>query len=91
MRKISIFVSFILALSTFSHNALLLCITANACILVQAHVSGLDIRTARRHKVSVKDDRDCWSNSRALCEKFPAHTSEVRAHRQPRHIYEHLF
>ncbi len=39
--------------------------------------SGLDIRTARRHKASILDARDCWSNSRALCEKFSAHTSEV--------------
>jgi len=74
-----------LALSTFSHNVRL-CITANACILVQSHVSGPDIRTARRHKASIKDVRDCWSNSRALCEKFPAHTSEAHAHRQPRQL-----
>ncbi len=73
---------FILPLSTFSYNVRL-CITANACILVQSHVSGLDIRTARRHKASIKDARDCWSNSQALCEKFSAHTSEAHAHRQP--------
>ncbi len=41
-----------LALSTFSYNGHL-CITTNACILVQSHVSELDIRTARRHKVSI--------------------------------------
>ncbi len=67
-----------MALSTYSHNVRL-CITGNACILVQTHVSGLDMRTARRHKVSIKDikARDCWSNSRALCEKFSVHTSEA--------------
>ncbi len=77
--------TFILALSTFSHNVCL-CITTNACILVQSHVSGLDIRTARRHEASIKDAWDCWSNSRALCEKFPAHTSKAHAHRQPRQL-----
>ncbi len=46
--------------------------------------AGLDIRTARTHEASIKAARDCWSNSRALCEKFPAHTSTVHAHRQPR-------
>ncbi len=61
-----------MALSTFSHVCL--CISANACILVQSHVSGLNIRTDRRHKASIKDARDCWSNSRALCEKFSTHT-----------------
>ncbi len=35
-------VTFILALYTFSHNVRL-CITTNACILVQYHVSGLDM------------------------------------------------
>ncbi len=42
-RKILIFVkgTFILALSTFSHNVRL-CITTNVCILDQSHVSGLD-------------------------------------------------
>lgn len=63
------FGTFILALSTFSHDVRL-CITANACILAQTRVSGLDIR----HKASIKDARDCWQNSRALCEKFSAHT-----------------
>ncbi len=71
--------------STFSHNVHL-CITANTCILVQSHISGLDIRTARRHKASIKDARDCWINSRTLCEKFSAHTSEAHAHRQPRQL-----
>ncbi len=42
--------------------------------------------TARRHKASIKDALDCWRNSRALCEKFPVHTSEARAHRQPRQL-----
>ncbi len=74
-----------MALSTFSYN-ICLCVTANACILVQSHVSGLDIRTAWRHKVNIKDAQDCWSNSRALCEKFSAHTSEAHAHRQPRQL-----
>ncbi len=45
-------VTFLLALSTFSQNVRL-CITTNACILVQSHVSGLDIRTARRHEASI--------------------------------------
>ncbi len=67
-----------MALSTFSHNVRL-CITTNVCIFVQSHVPGLDIRTARRHKVSIKDAWDCWRNSRALCEKFSAHTSEAHA------------
>ncbi len=66
-----------MALSTYSHNVRP-CFTANACILVQTHVSGLDIRTARRHKASIKHAQDCWSNSRVLCEKFSAHTSEAR-------------
>ncbi len=82
--KISISVvykgTFILALSTFSHNVRL-CITTNACILVQTDVSGLDTRTVRRHNASIKDAQDCWSNSRALCEKFSAHT-----HGQPRQL-----
>ncbi len=29
------------------------------------------------HKASIKDARDCWRNSRALCVKFSAHTSEA--------------
>ncbi len=58
-----------------------LCITTNACTLVQSHISGLDMRTARRHKASIKDARDFWRNSRALCEKFPVH-----AHRQTRQL-----
>ncbi len=36
--------------------------------------------------MSIKDARDFWSNSRALCEKFPAHRSEAHAHRQPRQL-----
>ncbi len=35
------------------------------------------IRTVRRHKMSIKDVRDCWQSSRALCEEFSAHTSEA--------------
>ncbi len=63
------------------------CITTNACIFIQSHVSGLNIRTARRHKASIKDARDCWSNSRELCEKFSALTSEARTHT---HTHTHL-
>ncbi len=78
--------TFILAQSTFSHNPRL-CISANACILVQTHTSGLDIRTAR----SIKDTRDCWSNSRVLCEKFPAHTSEAHAHTHLKRTHTHIW
>ncbi len=80
-------VTFILALSIFSHVRL--CITTNVCILLQSHVSGLDIRTARRHEASIKDARDCWRNSRTLCEKFPAHTSEAHTHTHT-HTHTHL-
>ncbi len=75
-----------MALSTFSHNVRL-CITTNACILV----SGLDIRTARTHEASIKDAQDCWQHSRALCDKFPAHTSEVhaRTHLKRTHTHTH--
>ncbi len=89
----------ILALSTFSYNVRL-CITTDACILVQSHVSGLDIRTARRHKASIKDTRDCWRNSHALCEKFShlhAHlkrlstrTSEALTHTHLKRLRTHI-
>ncbi len=70
--------TFILALSTFSHNVRL-CITANVCILgSNSRIRTRYIRTARRHKVSIKDAQDCWSNSRALCEKFSEHTHRQR-------------
>ncbi len=38
--------------STFSYN-FRQSITTNVCILVQSHVSGLDIRTARTHEESI--------------------------------------
>ncbi len=91
MRKISISVkrNLYFGMSTFSYNVRL-CITTNACILVQSHVSGLDIRTAWRHEASIKDARDCWSNSHALCE-FCAHTSEAHAHLKRTHTHTHIW
>ncbi len=71
-----------MARSTFSYNVRL-CITTNTCVLVQSHVPGLDIRTARRHKASIKDAQDCWSNRRALCEKFS------RTHLKCTHTHTH--
>lgn len=69
------FGTFILAPSTFSHDVRL-CITANACILAQTRVSGLDIR----HKASIKDARDCWQKkSSAVWEVFRAHR-QLRLH-----------
>ncbi len=66
-----------MALSTFSYNVHL-CITTNAfrSILVQSHVSGLDIRTARRHKASIRRSGLLAEQSRAVWEVF-------RARRQP--------
>ncbi len=65
MRKISISVvkigAFVLPLSTFSHIAGL-CITANACILVQIPVSGHDIRTVKRVHVYIEKTMDKQRN-----------------------------
>ncbi len=72
--------TFILAQSTFSHNVRL-CITANACILVQSHVSGrIRYKDCRSHKTSIKDARDCWSNSNSV-RSFPrTHLKRTHTH-----------
>ncbi len=89
----------LLALSTFSYNVRL-CITTDACILVQSLVSGLDIRTAQRHKASIKDTRDCWRNSHARTSEALkhthiwsayAHTSEALTHTYLKRLHSHIW
>ncbi len=39
----------------------------------------------------IKDAQDCWSNSRALCEKFSAHRSEARTHTHLKRAHTHIW
>ncbi len=79
-------VTFILALSTFSHNVRL-CITTNACILVQSHVSGLK---ARGEHIKISSAHTSEAHTHTHTSEAYTHTSEAHTHTHLKRTHTHL-